>query len=58
MKLKVEVEFVDRITKELHKIGDIIEVDKARGEELLADSRKLVSLIEDVKPRKATTKKK
>lgn len=66
MKLNVEKSFVDRITGELHKIGDVIEVEKTRGEELLADTRKLVSLndaensADETKPtaKKANTTKK
>ncbi|MCQ2308203.1 MAG: hypothetical protein MJ000_11690 [Bacteroidales bacterium] len=46
MRLKVEIAFVDKYTGELHDIGDIITVEKARGEELLSDSRKVVSPIE------------
>lgn len=60
MKLNVEVEFVDKVTGELHKVGEIITVDKARGEELLADNRNLVSLNEDAveeKPKGKATKK-
>lgn len=58
MKLNIEKEFVDKNTGELHKIGDVIEVEKARGEELLADDRKLVSLNEAEPIVKKATKKK
>lgn len=55
MKLKVEKVFIDKITQELHKVGDVFEVDTARGEELLADNRKLVTV--DKARKKASTKK-
>lgn len=58
MKLNVEIEFVDRITKETHKVGDVITVDEKRGEELLADKRNLVSLNETEEKPKAPRKKK
>lgn len=55
MKLNIEKEFVDKISGELHKVGDVIEVEKARGEELLADDRKLVSFnAADEEPPKQT----
>lgn len=61
MKLKVNKEFVDRITGELHKVGDIFEANEARTNELLSDKRKFVSLVDDeVKvnsPRKSSKKK-
>lgn len=61
MKLNIEKEFVDKISGELHKVGDVIEVNKDRGEELLADSRKLVSINaaaeEEPKPKKSSKKK-
>lgn len=47
MKLNIEKEFVDKISGELHKVGDIIKVEQARGEELLADTRNLVSICEE-----------
>lgn len=56
-KLNVEVSFTDKNDETKHyKIGDVITVDEARGKELLADSRKLVSLnekIEDEETKKA-----
>ena len=36
-------EFYDKNTNELYKIGDEIQVNKARGEELLANKLELVS---------------
>lgn len=64
MKLKIEKKFVDKNTGELYRVGDVVEFSKARGDELLADTRNLVSLAETIdeqpKPTKATkaTKKK
>lgn len=55
MKLKVKIEFVDKYTSELHKVGDVIDVNEARGNELLADTRKLVTLVKS--PKKRTVKK-
>lgn len=61
MKLNIEKDFIDRISGERHRVGDIIEVDKTRGEELLADKRNLVSINtaaeEEPKPKKSTKKK-
>lgn len=50
--LKIEVAFSDKYdnSKE-YRIGDIVEFDETRAEELLSDPRKLVSLVE-----KKTTK--
>lgn len=47
MKLNVEKVFCDKFTKNRYAIGDVIEVDAARGKELLADPRKLVSLSDN-----------
>lgn len=60
-KLNVEIAFVDRYTNEEYKVGDVIEVDEKRGNELLHDPRKLVSLnekIEEVKKEETHKKKK
>ena len=57
MKLKVEQIFRDKNTDKVYSIGDVIEVDEARGEELLANSLNLVSVVADEKPKKTTTKK-
>lgn len=43
-KLNIEKEFTDKYTNEKYKIGDVIEADKQRGEELLSDKRQLVTL--------------
>nr|DAF30950.1 MAG TPA: hypothetical protein [Caudoviricetes sp.] len=42
-KLKVNIGFEDKYTKASYEVGDIIEVEKDRFEELLNDERKLVS---------------
>lgn len=57
-KLKVEIAFHDKYTNVAYKIGDVIEVGEARGLELLADPRKLVTLIEEVKETKSKASKK
>lgn len=60
MKLKVEKQFRDKITGELHKVNDVFEVDDARGAELLGDNRNLVTQIKEAasKPKaKAKSKK-
>ena len=41
--LEIETGFTEKITGEIYKVGDIIEVSKKRAEELLKDIRKLVS---------------
>lgn len=59
-KLNIELAFTDKINGKKYKVGDVIEFDEARGKELLADSRKLVSLnkkIEDKKAEKEAEKK-
>lgn len=43
LKLKVEIGFCDKYTKVNYEIGDIIEVEKNRYDELLNDERGLVS---------------
>lgn len=52
MKLKVAVEFIDKYTKELYKVGTVIEVEDERGKELLADSRNLVREVKKAKGKK------
>lgn len=47
MKLKVEIKFRDKISGELHDVGDIFEADEARAKELLSDKRKLVSKVKE-----------
>lgn len=47
MKLTTEIRFRDKITGELHEVGDIFEADEARAKELLSDKRKLVSKVKE-----------
>lgn len=47
-KLKVNIGFCDKYTNVNYEVGDIIEVEKKRYEELLKDERKLVSKVGDV----------
>lgn len=50
MKLRVEKEFIDKNTHEKHFVGEVIEVDEERANELLSDHRNLVK--EEKKPSK------
>ena len=52
IKLKVAVEFFDKYTKELYKVGTVIEVEDVRGKELLSDSRNLVIEVKKAKGKK------
>ena len=54
--LKVEKVFKDKITGELYKVGQIIEVSEDRAKELLADGRGLVSEVKPKSAPKSTTK--
>jgi hypothetical protein len=56
MKLKVCVEFCDRITDEVYHIGDIVEVTDKRGAEILANPLKLAEAVEAPKPQKSASK--
>lgn len=56
MKLRVCVEFVDKVTGETHRIGDVIEVADKRGAEILAHPQKLVEAVEDPKPQKSASR--
>lgn len=47
-KLKVNISFCDKYTNVNYEVGDIIEVEKDRYDELLKDERKLVSKVGDV----------
>lgn len=42
--LVVKATFKDKYTGEIHNIGETMKVEKARGEELLADSNNVVEL--------------
>lgn len=48
-KLIVDISFVDKYTGQLYKVGDTVVVDKKRHDELVADKRELVRLVERVK---------
>lgn len=60
MKLKVCVGFVDKVTDEIYRIGDIIEVTDKRGAEILANPLKLAEAVkgEAPKPQKSASKPK
>lgn len=57
MKLKIEREFIDKFTNEIYQKGAVKEFDDDRAKELLADSRKLVSEVKEVKEAKKPLKK-
>ena len=59
MKLNVEKQFRDKISGKLLKVGDVIEVDDARGAELLGHPMELVTVVaeEAEKPKAKATKK-
>lgn len=56
MKLKVVKKFRDKITGELHQVGDTFEVEDERGEELLGHEMGIVSEVK-ARGRKADKKK-
>lgn len=56
MKLKVCVEFVDKVTGETHRIGDVIEVADKRGAEILANPLNLAEAVEEPKPQKSASR--
>lgn len=47
MKLRINVAFTDKNTKEKYGVGDVKEFADDRAKELLADKRNLVSSIEE-----------
>lgn len=47
-KLNIVSAFTDKYTDENYNVGDVVTFDKARGEELLADPRGLVTLVEKI----------
>jgi hypothetical protein len=59
MKVKIEQVFKNKYTGRIYEVGEVIDVAEARGEELLADARHLVSPIEEEKPaaKKKSSKK-
>lgn len=56
MKLRVCVEFVDKLTGETHRIGDVIEVADKRGAEILANPLNLAEAVEEPKPQKSASR--
>lgn len=47
MELKIKIAFTDKYDLKKHySVDDVITVDEARGNELLADDRHLVELVE------------
>lgn len=57
MKLKVCVEFVDKVNGDTYHIGDVIDVTDKRGAEILANPLKLAEAVEAPKPQKSAPKK-
>lgn len=53
MEVKVKKVFRDKNTGELYELGQVLSLEEARAEELLADKRKLVEKVA-----KKTTKRK
>jgi acetolactate synthase small subunit len=60
MKLKVEKQFRDKVTGQLHKVNDVFSVDDERGAELLNHPMGLVSVSKEAeeKPKKTAPKTK
>lgn len=56
MKLKIEKEFVDKITNAKYKVGDVVEFEDDRAKELVSDFRKLVSKVKEEKTTSKTKK--
>lgn len=56
MKLRVCVEFVDKVTDETYRIGDVIEVTDKRGAEILANPLNLAEAVEEPKPQKSASR--
>lgn len=56
MKLRVCVEFVDKLTGDTCRIGDVIEVSESRGAEILAHPQKLVEVVEEPSPQKSASR--
>ena len=58
-KLRIKVSFIDKYTVEVYPAGEVVDFDEKRGEELLADPRDLVELVEKTgETKKRTTRKK
>lgn len=48
VQIKVEIPFTDKYDEKVkYVVGDILNIDKNRAEELLKDKRKLVSLVSE-----------
>ncbi len=60
MKLEIKKQFRDKVTKELYTVGDVIEFDEARAEELKAHPAALVEEVQEQaeKPKKKPARKK
>lgn len=58
MQLKIKKAFKDKFTSALYKVGDVVEFEQARAEELLADNRNLVEAVEEEKEKKPAGKAK
>lgn len=56
MKLKVCVEFIDKVTGETHRIGDVIEVAEERGAEILTNPQGLAEMVEEPKTQKSASR--
>jgi len=57
MKLRVCVEFVDKVTDETRRIGDVIEVTEERGTEILANPLNLAEVVEEPTPQKSASRR-
>ncbi len=66
MRLLIKKVFRDKNTKEVYKVNSVVEFEKDRAKELLADDRNLVEEIKEAKaeeeiiaeePKKATKKR-
>ena len=60
MKLRIEQPFQDKYTGVDYEVGNEVEFEKDRAEELLADARNLVSAVKEeaAEPKKPTEKPK
>jgi len=56
MKLRVCVEFIDKVTGETRRIGDVVEVAEERGAEILAHPLGLAEVVEEEKPQKSASR--
>lgn len=60
MKVRIEREFIDKYTQERYEAGSIVEFEKERAAELLADPRHVVSKVDEEgqEPKKSAAKPK